>query len=523
MSNNTPSTWVETKLSEINCYVSKTLNPENFKSEKFELYSVPSYSLGTPEFLVGEAIGSSKQIVKQDDVLICKINPRINRVWKVGVAKHLRQIASSEWIVVRAPALNSDYLKCFFSSPKFRGRITQDVTGVGGSLTRAQPKNVSTFQVPIAPINEQKRIAEKLDRVLARVDSCQSHLERVPQILNRFRQSVLEYAMAGSLTEEWRGKNKLSLGDWETKRGEEVFPFITSGSRGWAKYYSDTGAKFIRVGNLDHNTIEIDFNEVQYVAPPVGAEGERTRIETGDILISITADIGMIGLVRKNIDEAYINQHVALARQTGEYNGAFLAYYLASPNGGIQQFTKAQKGMTKAGLTLGDIRNLEIHTPQMEEQIEIVCRVEKLFTYANHLEARWQAGNELVEKLTPSLLAKAFRGELVEQDPDDEPAEALLERIRLERGKAQAEKKKTEQKFNLRKPKELKMTEDTVKDIILMFPEDTFSFDELREKIPGDYEQLKEILFSLLIEDNPIIIQVFDQTAKAMRFVRTSK
>ena len=163
---------------------------------------------------------------------------------------------------------------------------------------------------------EQKRIADKLDAVLARVNDCRERLDRVPAILKRFRQAVLVAASSGKLTEEWREEIDRSLKMWATKAGREVFPFITSGSRGWASYYSESGARFLRVGNLDHDTIEIDLQDVQHVMPPPGAEGQRTRIQVGDILISITADVGMVGLVREDFGESYINQHLCLACQT---------------------------------------------------------------------------------------------------------------------------------------------------------------------------------------------------------------
>lgn len=287
--------------------------------------------------------------------------------------------------------------------------------------------------IALAPLNEQKRIADKLDAILARVDACRQRLDRIPAILKRFRQSVLAAAISGKLTEEWRAERGLLLDSWLSKAGREVFSFITSGSRGWAAYYSDKGARFLRVGNLDHDTINLDLRDIQHVTPPNNAEGKRTRIVLGDILISITADIGMVGYVSEDLGESYINQHLCLARQSGEHSGTYLAYFLASSAGGLAQLTNVQRGATKAGLTLEDIRTLAIQLPSKNEQIEIVRRVEALFAYADRLEARYTAARAQVEKLTPALLAKAFRGELVPQDPNDEPASVLLERIRLER------------------------------------------------------------------------------------------
>src|ERR1035438_1632315 len=121
---------------------------------------------------------------------------------------------------------------------------------------------------------------------------------------------------------------------WAWTNSDALFGFVTSGSRGWAKYYRETGAKFLRVGNLDRDRIRLDLRDIQHVQPPDGAEGTRTRVLPGDILISITADVGMTAVVPCGIGEAYINQHVALARPVGGYRNEYVAWYLAYRDGG---------------------------------------------------------------------------------------------------------------------------------------------------------------------------------------------
>lgn len=101
---------------------------------------------------------------------------------------------------------------------------------------------------------------------------------------------------------------------WVLARADDLFSFVTSGSRGWAKYYSSEDALFIRIGNLDHETTALDLRQRQFVAPPESAEGTRTRVRPGDLLVSITGDTGMVGLVPEGLGDAYINQHIALAR-----------------------------------------------------------------------------------------------------------------------------------------------------------------------------------------------------------------
>ncbi len=205
-----PSHWEAVELGAINVYKSANINPANFPNEVFELYSVPIFPTGKPELVAGKDIGSTKQFVKPGDVLLCKINPRINRVWKVNQIGEYRQIASSEWIVVRQPNFDARFLRYFFSHPSFRSLLCSDVSGVGGSLTRARPKIVTTYKVPAAPLPEQKQIAATLDQLLARVEAIKTRLDAIPALLKRFRQSVLAAAVSGRLTEEWRKNNSLS-------------------------------------------------------------------------------------------------------------------------------------------------------------------------------------------------------------------------------------------------------------------------------------------------------------------------
>ncbi len=152
-------------IADINEYTGSSVNPLNTPETIYELYSVPSFDSQYPEIIKGANIGSSKVTVEEGDVLICKINPRINRVWVVKHHTEYPLLASSEWIVVRSSKNDSDYLKWYFSSPLFRELIVSQVAGIGGSLTRAQPKQVAKYAVPLPDFFCQKKIASILDKV----------------------------------------------------------------------------------------------------------------------------------------------------------------------------------------------------------------------------------------------------------------------------------------------------------------------------------------------------------------------
>ncbi|MHC4618372.1 MAG: restriction endonuclease subunit S [Planctomycetota bacterium] len=220
---------------------------------------------------------------------------------------------------------------------------------------------------------------------------------------------------------------------WSWALGDSIFPFITSGSRGWAKYYSDIGAIFLRMGNLDHDSIKLDLRNIQRVNLPPAVEGKRTRVLPNDILISVTADVGMTAFVPDTLGEAYVNQHVALARAVPSVNRPCIAWYIASREGGQKQFLKMQRGATKTGLGLDDIRNLAVPIAPVLEQNEIVSEIERHFSIADQIEQTIEQGLKQSDRLRQSILKKAFEGKLVSQDPEDEPAEKLVERIAAER------------------------------------------------------------------------------------------
>ena len=157
-----PRNWVYISILDVNTYKSSNVTPSSMPDQFFDLYSVPIFSTIKPENIQGSEIGSAKQVIKKGDVLLCKINPHINRVWEITENSDRVQIASSEWIVIRSEIHQSTFLKWYFNSPKFRTLLSSQVSGVGGSLTRAQPTIVKNYLVPVPPKEEQIRISRAI-------------------------------------------------------------------------------------------------------------------------------------------------------------------------------------------------------------------------------------------------------------------------------------------------------------------------------------------------------------------------
>jgi len=168
----------------------------------------------------------------------------------------------------------------------------------------------------------------------------------------------------------------------------------------------------LRIGNLDHDSIALDKKNFQHVQPPIGAEGVRTRVEANDILISITADVGMIAVVPQGLEEAYINQHIALNRPITLVDPLYIGWYLAS-SPGQTQFQKLQRGATKVGLGLNDMKAINIPLPPLKEQKEIIQEISQQLTIIGEIGKSIDINLRRSERLRQSILKKAFSGQLL--------------------------------------------------------------------------------------------------------------
>jgi type I restriction enzyme S subunit len=171
--------------------------------------------------------------------------------------------------------------------------------------------------------------------------------------------------------------------NWQWTRLGDLSELITSGSRDWAQHYSDEGAIFVRMGNLSRRSYELRLNSIQRVSPPENGEGSRTKLESGDVLLSITGDVGLLGLIPENFGEAYINQHVCLIRFIGSIRGRFLPEALRSPLA-YKQYDAPQRGI-KNSFRLGDVSDILVPLPPLAEQHRIVAKVDELMALCGRL------------------------------------------------------------------------------------------------------------------------------------------
>lgn len=239
--------------------------------------------------------------------------------------------------------------------------------------------------------------------------------------------------------DESRDLQTLPQGWMWTKLGN-LIDYVTSGSRGWAKYYSETGAKFIRAQNLKYDRLDLD--EIAYVKLLKNVEGKRTLIKKGDLLITITgANVTKTAYVKSNLGESYVSQHVALCRLVNNQLDNYLYMFLIAGTSGRKQLEKSAYGAGKPGLNLDNIKNVIVPMTSVDECKMIAELLEKNNSVIGQIDRDLDEQIFKAEALRQSILKKAFSGQLVPQNPNDEPASELLKRIATEKAKLESQAK----------------------------------------------------------------------------------
>jgi len=319
----------------------------------------------------------------------------------------------------------------------------------GGAQPNISQGMIKAWPFPLAPLSEQKRIVDKLDALRARVDACTQRLDRLPAIVKRFRDSVLAAATNGELTREWRA----ALGDdgrvrsfqledadtirdytfpasWSARRLSDIATISGGVTKDSKKQSADfTEMPYLRVANVQRG--HLDLREVKTIRVPPDRV-EELLLRVGDILFNEGGDIDKLGrgcVWNGELPACVFQNHVFRARLLDRaFEPRYFSWYGNSR--GYQYFLARGKQTTNlASINKSVLSALPVAIPSAQEQAEIVRRVQDLFLLADRLEGKAAAATARVVALTPSTLAKAFRGDLVPQDPIDAPASTLLARM----------------------------------------------------------------------------------------------
>lgn len=311
-------------------------------------------------------------------------------IGKVSIAD--RKLYTNEAIaalpVLDSKRLDPIYLAHALEAVDFSGTGNRAV--MGATLNKAALKKL---RIPLPPLDEQKRIAAILDQA----DELRRKRQHAIDRLNQLGQAIF-HEMFGATADSPDKAIELS----------GLLTFVTSGGRGWSKYYAEAGTRFIRSFDVQMNTISSD--DIAFVDAPNNAEARRTAIQTGDVLLTITGSkIGRVAPIPADFGPAFVSQHVAILRaDQSRILPEFLSYYLSLPNGGQLQIAKNQYGQTKPGLNFDQIGRFLVPDVSISQQRAFVDAVAQVDDISSKADAAFMRD----ETLFQSLQHRAFQGEL---------------------------------------------------------------------------------------------------------------
>jgi len=377
----------------------------------------------------------------EGDVVFAKITPCMEN-GKTAVARGLVGgigLGSTEFHVLRPhDGVDAQFLYYYVSQEQFRQTARMHMTGTAGQL-RVPTSFMAEAPFPLPSPPEQRRIVAAIEEQFTRLDAGVAALKSARARLKQYRAAVLKAAVEGELTKAWReahpdaepasellarilGERQAQYGlagkpakfratkqrkvestalqvnglaevpkGWCWSRLEQVVTLVTSGSRGWAEFYSDSGPLFIRAQDI--NTDELRLDSVAHVSLPTTSEGTRTRVFQHDLLVTITgANVTKTALIREPLSEAYVSQHVGLIRPVLDTIAPYLHLWIITPSHGRKVLEVAAYGAGKPGLNLDNLRDLIVALPPLAEQEQIVAEVERRLSVLRALEASVTVG-----------------------------------------------------------------------------------------------------------------------------------
>ena len=386
---------------------------------------------GIIKYEIGAELKSIKNVFVEGQILYGKLRPYLN---KHGIAK-FKGVCSTDILVFSANNdVSNKWVDYYFNMPSFISYAISNSTGI--NLPRVNSKSILSYVIPIPPKETQQKIVDIIESLFAKLDIAQEKVEHVLAESENRRSAILHNAFSGKLTEKWREENKniviedidLSLIDknydvqeleydlpstWKWVTFNEICTFIGSGvtPKGGQEVYTLNGIPFIRSQNVLR--LKLDLSDVAYISDEINSKMKRTQIKGGETLFNITgASIGRACYVHRKQNTGNVNQHVCILRYKNFILENLPQYWL---NSSMMQYfiSDNQIGQTRQALNFKQIRGIMFPLCPYEEQKEIVRLLDKFLSVEDKVKSTCQSTLEAIATMRKSILAKAFRGELV--------------------------------------------------------------------------------------------------------------
>lgn len=348
-------------------------------------------------------------------------------------------IFASYLIRIQPIIINPKFIFYFTKSKQFFDAILEN--SEGSAVQNVSAKRLVSIKIPIAPLKEQTEIVSILDEIFEKFETAKKQLAKIPRLLERYRQSVLERAVSGELTEDWREENNVEF-EWEMKNISNISEKVKIGPFGSSLSQSDYVKNGVPIVNPIHIIdMKIIHDKEQTISNVKYEELKNYILDENDIIMARRGEMGRCAVITKNEKGWICGTGSLFIRPNKNFIiGKYLSISITSlPS--KKYFEDNAIGTTMKNLNLQIVNNYAFLLPSLPEQTEIVNRVEKLLKKADEAEAKYKQAMKMIDKLQASVLAMAFRGELSEPQANDQPVSVLLEKIKAEKARLEQERK----------------------------------------------------------------------------------
>jgi type I restriction enzyme S subunit len=455
-----PQGWAKAKLRDVCDVVKKQVDPSQYPEQTFNYLSIENIEPNTGRLTkfsptLGRNIRSTKLAFAPGDILYSKLRPYLNKVY----SPQFEGVSATDLIPLRPrPGIARDFLAHYLR--------TQDVTNYASShmrgiqLPRLPIEELMSIEIPLPPSREQGRIVSKMDELLSALRIARESVQKVPNLMRQFRRSVLASAFRGKLTGRDSGDEQASdlLGEdltdvlsspsraeeplplgWEWMRVRDIADVRLGKQRSPRNRPGKYAKKYIRVANVFRDRIDLhDVKEMDFPPP----ESERYRLRKGDLLLCEGQSPELVGRCAIWNDEVpeccFQNTLIRVRSSTVIPRYLLHVFAYAADKGDFAEL--ATQGVNIAHLGATRLAEYRIPLAPRQEQSRIVEAIDSLFEEGKVVEDRAGMALAMTNQLEQAILSEAFRGQLVLQDPNDEPATVLLGRIRNQDTKRQGRK-----------------------------------------------------------------------------------
>lgn len=431
-----PKGWAEAEIGELAAYVSRGRSPKYVEKSALPVINQRCVRWhGVDETFVKFVDPATwnqwddERLVRRNDILWNSTGT--GTIGRAALFTELpsyeRAVVDSHVTIVRAgPAVDPAYLFGYIKSPAVQDKIEDMQSGSTNQVELNRSEIVSTV-VPVAPLPEQRRIVAKVDGLTTRTARARKELDRIPTLIARYKQRLLALAFSGELTAGWRAAKGLS--DAKEVALVDVAKGFSYGTS--AKSDPSGEVPVLRMGNIQDG--KLDWTNLVFTSDK--AEIKKYTLIPGDVLFNRTNSpelVGKTALYKGEQDAVYAGYLIRI-QCTEKLMPEYLTYSLNGPAGRDYCWAVKTDGVSQSNINAKKIAAFRFLLPSLDEQAEIVRRIDSAFGWLDRMAADHAAAARLVPKLDAAILAKAFQGKLVPQDPNDEHAAKLLERIKAER------------------------------------------------------------------------------------------